>query len=245
METQSENKRNLVIHSQMLLLGIVLISSPAWTRTCPANIASTTVYYVPHVRDFCTTDTPCKSFQSAVRLQGSGTLTGNRLLTYTGRTLSMGNCGTAFGASGQCLKPFLSVAADPKYYRMGDIIEMPSLRGKSITLPDGQELIHPGYLMVQDTGGAIKGQNRFDLFTGSMGMRHPQNDFGLRGDRETQMIDKNDCSSRKEFRVVRRNSAHYEMTLAAIDGALTMPQASKLMLAISDLRTHSSRGIHE
>lgn len=243
METQNTNKRNLVTSSQIFFIGLVLMSSQGLTRTCPANIAATTIYYVPHVRDFCPSGTPCQSFRNAVRLQGSGTLTGNRLLTYTGRTIPMGNCSTAFGASGNCLKPFLSIAADPRYYRMGDIIEMPNLRGRSITLPDGRKMIHPGYLIVQDTGGAIKGRNRFDVFTGSMGMRNPQNDFGLRGSRETQMVDRNDCSSRKAFTVVRRNSAQYEMSLAAIDNAVSSSRTNNIMLA-GEFGTSRSGGVH-
>ncbi len=49
---------------------------------------------------------------------------------------------------------------------MGDIIYMRSLADQEITLPSGRRVRHPGFLIVHDTGGAIKGPNRFDFFIG-------------------------------------------------------------------------------
>lgn len=153
-------------------------------------------------------------------MQGSGTLPGNKLLTYTGKVLPMGSCDTAFGASGKCLTPFISVAADPRYYSMGDIIQMPSFKGKVITLPNGKTMIHPGYFIVQDTGDVIRGANRFDFFTGSYGMFNANNAFGAKASHATRLLDKTDCSSNKQFSVVRRGHISYENSLASIEDAI-------------------------
>jgi membrane-bound lytic murein transglycosylase A len=141
-------------------------------------------------------------------------------MTYQGKIIDMGDCETAKGASGNCLIPYVSVAADPDYYQMGDIIEMPSMKGKEITLPSGRKMKHPGYFIVEDTGGAIRGRNRFDFFTGAHDMHDKANAFGSQGSDNTQMIAQNDCSSRKNFKVIRRGSANYKQSQVAIDRSL-------------------------
>ena len=145
---------------------------------------------------------------------------GGKLLTYTGKKINLGSCDTAFGASGNCLIPFISVAADPHYYQMGDIIQMPSLKGKVLHLPNGKTMIHPGFFIVQDTGGAIRGPNRFDFFTGSYNYNNDKNDFGIYASKETQMSDKGDCDSRKQFTIVRRGSSSYQESLLAIEDSV-------------------------
>ncbi|MGE3758719.1 MAG: 3D domain-containing protein [Pseudobdellovibrionaceae bacterium] len=74
----------------------------------------------------------------------------------------MNKCPTGYGAGGRCLKPFYSVAADPKLYSMGSVIYLPKVKGAK--LPDGS--FHSGYFVVLDTGGNIKGPGRFDFYTG-------------------------------------------------------------------------------
>lgn len=145
---------------------------------------------------------------------------GGKLLTYTGKKINLGSCDTAFGASGNCLIPFISVAADPHYYQMGDIIKMPSLQGKLIHLANGKTMIHPGFFIVQDTGGAIRGPNRFDFFTGSFNYNNNKNDFGIYATKETQMSDKGDCDDRKQFTVVRRSSSSYQDSMLAIEDSV-------------------------
>lgn len=145
---------------------------------------------------------------------------GGKLLTYSGKKIDLGSCETAFGASGNCLIPFISVAADPHYYQMGDIIQMPALKGKVIHLPNGKTMIHPGFFVVQDTGGAIRGPNRFDFFTGSYNYNNHQNDFGIYASESTQMTDKGDCDQRKQFTVVRRGSNNYQESMLAIEDSL-------------------------
>lgn len=195
---------------------------------CAPNIATTSVYYTPDVTRICGKSIPCKAFKKEVRLQGSGTMPGGKIYTHTGKTQTLGaSCDTTIGSSGKCLIPFISVAADMRYYEPGDIIQMPSLKGRIINLPDGSKMIHPGYLIVQDTGGAIRGPNRFDFYMGSMGLRDPRtgkinrdNSFGYSASRDTRMVDKSECSDSKSFTVVRRGSVSYETSLAAIDDAL-------------------------
>lgn len=141
-------------------------------------------------------------------------------MTYQGKIIDMGDCETAKGASGNCLIPYVSVAADPAYYQMGDIIEMPSMKGKEITLPSGRKMKHPGYFIVEDTGGAIRGRNRFDFFTGGHDMHNKHNAFGSQAPENTQMISQDDCSSRKSFTVIRRGSSKYRQSQVAIDHSL-------------------------
>ncbi len=187
---------------------------------CAPNVATSTMYFVPKLSDYCSTSELCTSFKKEVAMQGSGTLPGNQLLLYSGKKRSLGSCDTAFGASGQCLTPYISVAADPRYYNMGDIIQMPALTGKKMTLPNGQTFIHPGYLIVQDKGSAILGKNRFDFFTGSLNADTPKNAFGRKGSINLDISSKDQCLPQKKFEVIRRNSSGYERSMASISDAL-------------------------
>lgn len=210
---------------------IVIAANASGAGLCSNEIAATTTYFVPHIKDYCPSPTPCAKFKKEVKMQGSGTLYGNKILTYQGKTVDLGNCETAFGASGKCLMPFISVAADPRYYRMGDVIEMPSLRGKVIPLPNGKTMVHPGYLIVQDKGGAIKGRNRFDIFTGSYDSTDIRNAFGSLGSPEMRMADKNECVARKAFTVVRREGSSYNSIIASIEDAVNGANSSGTMVA--------------
>ncbi|MFV8257723.1 3D domain-containing protein [Bdellovibrio bacteriovorus] len=217
------------LYKPFVLFAMVATANASSSQLCKSGIATTSTYFVPHIKDYCSSSKPCKKFLKQVRMQGSGTLSGNRLLTYTGKTRSLGSCDTAFGASGKCLIPFFSVAADPRYYSMGDIIRMPALEGKRIRMPNGKTVIHPGYLIVHDTGGAIKGPNRFDMFTGSYGLNDKDNVFGYKGSRDMRMTDVNDCT--KSFSTVRRNSYDYQHSLAMLEDVLSDVYSSKRSIA--------------
>ncbi len=224
--------------SQPLVLCTLIATAQAGSsrNVCSSDVAESSIYFVPNVKDYCRSSTPCEKFKRQVRMQGSGTLPGNRLLTHAGKIRSMGSCDTAFGASGNCLIPFISVAADPRYYSMGDIIQMPSLKGKVITLSNGKTMIHPGFLIVQDTGGAIKGRNRFDFFTGSYSMKDSGNAFGSKGQKETQMLDRSDCSNNKRFTVVRRGSYYYQNSLLAIEDSIRDASSNSQVMVASNNR---------
>jgi 3D (Asp-Asp-Asp) domain-containing protein len=215
-------------------VGFAYVSSDARALQRGKKIAKTTVYFVPHIKDYCPTTKICPKFRHQVRLQGSGTLSKNRALKYNGKIERLGTCDTAFGAAGICLKPYISIAADPRYYSMGDIIKMPSMKGRVMTLPNGKFMIHPGYFIVEDIGGAIKGPKRFDFFTGSAGMTHALNSFGTNGSKSTQLLDLNDRSARKSFTALPKGSRGNKKALAAIDKA--MDEATRMRIVASKSR---------
>ena len=62
------------------------------------------------------------------------------------------------GTAGVPLTPLISVAADPEHHPLGSLIWIEH---------HPQTGLKDGFAVVQDTGGAIKGPNRIDLFTGS------------------------------------------------------------------------------
>lgn len=61
-----------------------------------------------------------------------------------------------------CMDPYRSVAADNHYHKTGTVLYFPALKG--LKLPDNS--VHDGYMVVRSTGGAIKGRDRFDFYTG-------------------------------------------------------------------------------
>jgi 3D (Asp-Asp-Asp) domain-containing protein len=80
-------------------------------------------------------------------------------------------CPFGYGVRNICLDPFFSVAADLSIYEPGEVLFIPRLVGA--TLPNGE--MHDGYVIVRDAGGAIKGPNRFDFFTGFLDHRQRKN----------------------------------------------------------------------
>lgn len=215
----------------LAVCSFVAISQASPSALCPESVATTSVYFTPTVQNMCHSNKPCDRFYRRSNVQGSGRLSGNRLYTHysvkkknkktrtVSKVISAKNCPTAFGAAGKCLIPYLSVAADRKYYSMGDIIEMPNLKGRLINLPGGKSFIHPGYLIVQDVGGDIKGKNRFDMYTGLLDFKDTDNAFGTYSQKDMVYSDTAQCDSRKKFTVVRRGDVHYESSLAALESA--------------------------
>ncbi|MBX3033362.1 MAG: hypothetical protein KF865_05495 [Bdellovibrionaceae bacterium] len=189
------------------------------------SVATTSVYYTPTQSEYCPKGDLCPEFKRIVSAPGYGTgsgrLNNGQIYRYTGRTeRPPKNCETTTGAGGPCLIPYVSVAADMRYYRTGDIIDMPSLRGKRITLPNGKSFEHPGYFVVADVGSAIRGVNRFDTYSGLVGPKNPQNPFGHSGPEDMRMVDKSDCDSHKKFSVIRRGSDRWEQAKADIGEAM-------------------------
>ena len=94
-------------------------------------------------------------------------------------------CPFGYGVKGMCLDPFYTLAADLNFHKPGDVIFIPKIVG--VVLPNGER--HSGYFIIRDKGGAIKGANRFDFFTGFMDYRHPENPFTKLGlnDKKTKM----------------------------------------------------------
>jgi 3D (Asp-Asp-Asp) domain-containing protein len=75
-----------------------------------------------------------------------------------------------------CTDPFYSVAADLDYYKLGDVVHIPELKG--VKLPNGEK--HTGYFIVRDRGHLIRGPGRFDFFTGHYGL-NKKNPFYVKG----------------------------------------------------------------
>ena len=64
------------------------------------------------------------------------------------------------------LIPFRSVAVNRKGIPYGTVLYIPQAKGKTITLPNGRQIIHDGYFFAADRGGLVK-RNQIDLFTGT------------------------------------------------------------------------------
>jgi 3D (Asp-Asp-Asp) domain-containing protein len=114
-----------------------------------------------------------KEFASQLTIQGTGKLHDGRVLNIWGacscrRTpcfqVTLARWGTA--GTGRALQPFRTVAVDPKVVKLGSLLHVPLLEGR--TMP-GREpwggYVHDGCVVADDTGGHIIG-NRIDLFVG-------------------------------------------------------------------------------
>ena len=114
-----------------------------------------------------------RGFASQLALQGTGKLKDGRVLNIWGRCkCSASPCfkvtenqwGTA--GSNHPLQPFRTVAVDPKVVKLGTLLYVPLLEGRTMPghAPWGG-FVHDGCVIADDTGGHIDG-NRLDLFVG-------------------------------------------------------------------------------
>ncbi|HEY0192402.1 MAG TPA: 3D domain-containing protein, partial [Kofleriaceae bacterium] len=109
-------------------------------------------------------------------MQGTGKLRDGRVLNIWGAcrckhspcfNVTQGQWGTA--GSGKTLQPFRTVAVDPKVVKLGSLLYVPLLEGR--TMPGRSPwggYVHDGCVIADDTGGHISG-NRLDLFVGRKG----------------------------------------------------------------------------
>lgn len=85
--------------------------------------------------------------------------------------------GAARGAAGVELTPNISVAADPDYYPIGSVL----LASVPVTGKAG--VYTTRILLVQDTGGVVKGDRHLDMYTGvgedALDVAELTNDYGL------------------------------------------------------------------
>lgn len=86
-------------------------------------------------------------------------------------------CPFGLGVQNMCLDPFYTVAADLDFFRAGDVLFVPALVG--LDLPRGVK--HHGFLVVRDRGGGIKGDHRFDFFSGFFHYTDARNPFSQVG----------------------------------------------------------------
>jgi 3D (Asp-Asp-Asp) domain-containing protein len=106
-------------------------------------------------------------------------------------------CKTGRGAGGECIIPYISIAADTEYNRMGTIISMPGMHGKMVRLPNGKVKAHPGYFLIDDTGGKVQGRNKFDFFVGNPDVN--ASSFGKVDNPEVPLVDSKVCIDAKKF----------------------------------------------
>jgi hypothetical protein len=129
----------------------------------------------------------CSKFYYAVQMQGSGLVRTHDdlqyLINYVGaqdgiprfKIIDRDVCPYGLGMANKCLQPFISIAADPSKYKLGDIVYVDEVARARIKLPDGD--MHQGFFIVTDTGAAIRGVGRFDFYTGPMHYSDPKNPF--------------------------------------------------------------------
>lgn len=225
---------SLVKINVCLFITIVAMDA-VWARVskikpCPSGKITSSMYDTPHQKDLCPGGGICGLLKKIAANRGSVRLNNGNIYTYSGQQRSIGDCPTAIGSSGVCLTPFVSVAADMRHYNPGDIIEMPGLKGKKVLTYNGKKITHPGYLIVQDIGGDIKGAARFDFYSGSYSPKDSKNPYGEKSFAEIHsnelkapigfkitetglitpvIVDPSMCNE-KEFKVIRRGkSASY------------------------------------
>ncbi len=117
-----------------------------------------------------------KEFASQLELQGTGKLKDGRVLNIWGHCrcehspcfkVTESQWGTA--GTGRPLQPFRTVAVDPKVVKLGSLLYVPLLEGR--TMPGRSPwggFVHDGCVVADDTGGGIDG-NQLDLFVGRKG----------------------------------------------------------------------------
>ncbi len=117
-----------------------------------------------------------KEFAAALALQGTGQLRDGRVLNVWGHCscdhspcfkITESKWGTA--GTGRPLQPFRTVAVDPKVVKLGSLLYVPILEGR--TMPGRSPwggFVHDGCVVADDTGGGIDG-NQLDLFVGRKG----------------------------------------------------------------------------
>jgi 3D (Asp-Asp-Asp) domain-containing protein len=117
-----------------------------------------------------------KDFASEIELQGTGQLKDGRVLNIEGHCrcekspcfkVTEAKWGTA--GTGKPLQPFRTVAVDPKVIKLGSLLYVPLLEGRTMPgrAPWGG-FVHDGCVVADDTGGGIDG-NQLDLFVGRKG----------------------------------------------------------------------------
>lgn len=89
-----------------------------------------------------------------------------------------------------CLDAFYSVAADPAFHQPGDVFFFPELVGMKIPKEFQSEgrVRHDGYMIMRDKGNLIKGEHRFDFYSGPMFWADRKNPFFRKG-----LYDKTRC----------------------------------------------------
>ena len=118
-----------------------------------------------------------REFMAELKMQGTGKLRDGRLVNFWGpcncpnspcfhvvRRQQWGTTGT-----GRALQPFRTVAVDPKLIKLGSLLHIPLLEGRTMPgRPPWGGFVHDGCVVADDTGGAIQ-KRKIDLFVGRRG----------------------------------------------------------------------------
>lgn len=117
-----------------------------------------------------------REFAFELQIQGTGKLRDGRVLNVWGAC----NCPTSpcfkvteqqwgTGGGGRPLQPFRTVAVDPKLIKLGTLLYVPLLEGRTMPgRPPWGGFVHDGCVIADDTGGAIR-DHQLDLFVGRKG----------------------------------------------------------------------------
>ena len=117
-----------------------------------------------------------REFISELKMQGTGKLRDGRLVSIWGPC----NCPNSpcfhvveqqwgIGGGGRPLQPFRSVAVDPKLIKLGSLLHVPLLEGRTMPgRPPWGGFVHDGCVIADDTGGAVRNY-QLDLFVGRKG----------------------------------------------------------------------------
>jgi len=118
--------------------------------------------------------------------------------------------------------PFISVACDISVYPFGTVFEVSVLDKVEIAMPPfGQnKMKHPKYVVCEDTGSAIKGEGRFDFYTGSYGLQSKANIFGSAASDLFKMFGDKSCHPNKTFRAIRHSDPEWQTAVRAIAAAI-------------------------
>jgi 3D (Asp-Asp-Asp) domain-containing protein len=117
-----------------------------------------------------------REFVSELTMQGTGKLRDGRLVNIWGPC----KCPNSpcfhvveqqwgIGGGGRPLQPFRSVAVDPKLIKLGSLLYVPLLEGRTMPgRPPWGGFVHDGCVIADDTGGAVRNY-QLDLFVGRRG----------------------------------------------------------------------------
>src|SRR5205807_4674237 len=87
--------------------------------------------------------------------------------------------------------------------------------------PSGKnKMKHPKYVVCEDTGSAIKGENRLDFYTGSYGLKSKANIFGSTASDLFKMFGNKSCHPNKIFRAIRHSDPEWQTAAGAIAAAI-------------------------
>jgi 3D (Asp-Asp-Asp) domain-containing protein len=117
-----------------------------------------------------------RDFAAQIELQGTGKLRDGRVVNIWGKCpcerkpcfkVTENKWGTA--GTGKPLQPFRTVAVDRTVIKLGSLLYVPLLEGRTMPgRPPWGGFVHDGCVVADDTGGGING-NQLDLFVGRKG----------------------------------------------------------------------------